>query len=130
MRTYLADGTDAETICRRARALPDAAGTLTGAAVGEMPTATPAAYSVAADALQVMGTDEQAHSDVLCSRLAEHWPDRYSGWEPAQLAAALKPHRVQTRQVWATGLDGQRANRCGVRRADLLAVLDPPTTGA
>lgn len=125
VRTYLADGQDAEGICRRARALRDAAGTLSGAALGEMPT-PPVAYSVAADALQVLGTDEQAHSDVLCSRLAEQWADRYAGWEPAQLAAGLKPHRVRTGQVWATGLDGQRANRRGVKRADLLAVLDAP----
>ena len=71
-----------------------------------------------------MGTDEQAHSDVLCARLAERWPERYADWRPAQLAAALKPHRVATRQVWAAGLDGQRANRRGVLAADLLAALD------
>jgi len=97
VRTYLADGTDAEGICRRARALRDAAGTLTGTALGQMPTATPDAYSIAADVLAVMGTDEQTHSDVLCSRLADRWPGRYGQWRPAPLAAALKPHRVTTR---------------------------------
>jgi S-DNA-T family DNA segregation ATPase FtsK/SpoIIIE len=127
VRTHLADSTDAETICLRGRALREAAGTLDGMAAGQVPSATPPTYSVAADALQVMGTDDQAHSDVLCSRLAEQWPGRYATWEPAQLAAGLKPHGVVTRQVWADGLDGQRANRRGVRRADLLAVLDAPS---
>ena len=94
-----------------------------------MPVATPPAYSVAADVLAVMGTDDQAHSDVLCARLAEQWPDRYSGWRPDQLAAGLKPYRVQTHQVWAEGLDGARANRRGVRRVELLAVLDDPAAG-
>jgi len=129
VRTFFADGKDADAICRRARALREAAHTLSGAALGEMPVATPAAYSVAADVLAVMGTDDQTHSDVLCARLAEQWPDRYSGWQPAQLAAALKPHRVLTHQVWAEGLDGQRANRRGVRRVELLAVLDDPAAG-
>ena len=81
---------------------------------------------MAADLATVMAADEKAHSDVLCSRLAEQWPDRYVGWEPAQLSAALKPHGVKTRQVWATGLDGQQANRYGVVRAELLAALDEP----
>jgi len=31
--------------------------------------------------------------------------------------------------VWADGLDGQRANRRGVIRAELLAVLDDPPGG-
>lgn len=124
VRTFLADGTDAEAICLRARELRAAAGTLTGAALGEMPSTVTEVYSVPADVAQVLGVDEQAHSDVLCSRLAQRWPDRYAEWRPTQLAAALKPHRVTTRQVWAEGLDGQRANRRGVVAADLLAVLD------
>jgi len=126
VRTSFADSGDAEAICQRGQALRDAAGTLTGMAAGQVPSATPPTYSAAADVLQVLGTDDQAHSDVVCARLAERWPGRYSGWEPAQLAAALKPFRVQTHQVWAEGLDGARANRRGVRRADLLAALDGP----
>ena len=126
VRTHIADGTDAETICLRGRALREAADTLTGMAAGQVPSATPPTYSAAADVLQVMGSDDQAHSDVLCARLAERWPDRYSSWEPAQLAAALKPYSVSTHQVWGEGLDGARANRRGVRRADLIAVLDGP----
>lgn len=124
VRTYLADGEDAEAICLRARELRSGAGTLSGAALGEMPTTVTEVYSVAADVAQALGVDEQAHSDVLCSRLAQRWPDRYGGWKPAQLAAALKPHRVATRQVWADGLDGARANRRGVVAAELLASLD------
>jgi S-DNA-T family DNA segregation ATPase FtsK/SpoIIIE len=126
VRTYLADGQDAEAICVRARAMRAAAGTLSGAALGEMPDTRCEVYSVPADVAVVLGVDEQAHSDVLCSRLAERWPDRYAEWRPAQLAAALKPHRVTTRQVWADGLDGQRANRRGVLAADLYAALDEP----
>jgi S-DNA-T family DNA segregation ATPase FtsK/SpoIIIE len=126
VRTFLADGADAEAICVRARALRAAVGTLSGAALGEMPDTRSEVYSVAADLAVAMGADDQAHSEVLCARLAERWPGRYAEWKPAQLAAALKPHRVATRQVWADGLDGVRANRRGVLAADLTAVLDEP----
>ncbi|HVL86348.1 MAG TPA: hypothetical protein VM367_18935 [Pseudonocardia sp.] len=123
VRTFLADGNDAEAICLRARALRQAAGTLAGAALGQMPE-PPQQWSPAADLLIVLGADDHAHSDVLCARLAEQWPDRYADWRPAQISAALKPLGVQTRQVWAEGLDGAKANRYGVRRAELQAVLD------
>lgn len=122
VRTFLANGADAEAICVRARQLRSAAGTLSGAALGEQPAA-PVAYSPAADLLVVMGADDKAHSDVLCARLAEQWPDRYAEWRPAQVSAALKPLGVRTRQVWAEGLDRQSANRYGVVRADLADAL-------
>ena len=121
VRTYLADGRDAEAICQRGRALREAAGTLTGAAIGEAPVATRQEYSVVADLVAVFGTDDQAHADDLCARLAEAWPDRYAGWAPAQLSAALKPHNITARpNVWATlaGTD-RKGNRTGYHRADI-----------
>jgi S-DNA-T family DNA segregation ATPase FtsK/SpoIIIE len=126
VRTYLAEGLDAEAICLRGKLLRERAGTLDGMASGLVPMATPPAYSVAADLATVMATDKKAHSDVLCSRLADRWPERYAGWEPAQLSAALKPFGVKTRQVWAEGLDGETGNRYGVLRAELFEALDEP----
>ena len=120
VRAFLADGRDAEVICQRGRALREAAGTLTGAAIGEVPAPVGPAWSVLADLLTVFGDQDKAHSDVLCARLADAWPDRYAEWTPTTLAAALKPHQVDTRQVWATGSDGQPTNRRGVVRADLV----------
>ncbi len=126
VRTYFADGTDAERICQRGRALRESAGTLAGMAAGAVCTAVGPAYSVASDVLVVMAGEDKTHSDVLCNRLAKEWPDRYAQWRPAQLSAGLKPHGVRTRQVWADGFDGQPANRYGVIRAELLAALDEP----
>jgi len=126
VRTYFADGNDAEAVCLRGRALREKAGTLDGMAAGVVVTATPQTYSAAADLAVVLGSDEKAHSDVLCARLADRWPDRYAQWAPAQLSAALKPFGVRTKQVWAPSFDGQPANRYGVLRADLLAALDDP----
>lgn len=127
VRTYLADGEDAEVICLRARELRLGHHTLSGAALGDMPMsgATGPDWSVGEDVLIAMGPDDQTHSDVLCARLATQWPDRYPGWTPRQLQAALSaaPFKVSTRQVWADALDGERRNRKGVRRAELVDAL-------
>jgi S-DNA-T family DNA segregation ATPase FtsK/SpoIIIE len=124
VRTGYADGVDAEVICLRGRDLREKAGTLEGMALGYAVSATPASYSITEDLAIVFGSDEKAHSDVLCSRLADRWPDRYAGWTPIQLAAALVPHDVTTRQVWARSLEDDVArNRKGVLRSDLFDQL-------
>lgn len=125
VRHFFADAVDAEKICLRGRALREQSGTLSGMALdGATVSATPAEYSVARDLAVVFGSADKLHSDVLCSRLADRWPDRYAGWTPDQLRAALVPHDVQTRQVWAPSLDDEvPRNRKGVLRSDLLERL-------
>lgn len=125
VRTGYANGADAEEICRRGRVLREGAGTLTGMAIdGVTVSATPATYSITADLAVVFGSADRLHSDVLCARLSERWPDRYAGWTPVQLQAALVPHEVRTRQVWAPSLEDEvPRNRKGVLRSDLLGAL-------
>lgn len=124
VRTGYADAVAAEAICLRGRALREKAGTLEGMALGHTVSATPASYSVTEDLAMVFGSDEKAHSDVLCARLADRWPDRYAGWTPLQLAAALKPSDVRPRQVWAPSLEDEAPrNRQGILRGDLLGAL-------
>lgn len=124
VRHFFADGADAEGICIRARALREKVGTLTGMALGATVSATPVSYSVTKDLAVVFGGDEKAHSDVLCSRLADRWPDRYASWTPIQLAAALKPDDVRPGQVWARSLeDDVPRNRQGILRSDLFGTL-------
>lgn len=125
VRTGLANQVHAEAICARGRRLRQDAGTLDGMAAGIELSATPATYSVGADLVLVLAEDK-AHSDVLCARLAERWSDRYAGWRPAQLHAALKPYGVRTRQVWAESLDGEMRNRYGIIRDELVKALDAP----
>lgn len=125
VRFYLADSVDAEKICLRGRALREQAGTLSGMAKGMTVSATPPQYSVARDLAVVFGSAEKLHSDVLCSRLADRWPDRYVGWTPIQMAAALKPHEVRPTQVWAASLEDEvPRNRQGILRSDLFGSLD------
>lgn len=123
VRTFYIDGPKAETVVARARALREAAGTITGHAAGEtFDGDTGPDWSLLADVIAVMG-EEKLHSDVLCERLAGRW-NRYAGWKPEQLAAALKPLGVQTRQVHTMGTDGGLANRRGVHRSDLLKAAE------
>jgi len=125
VRTGLANQIHAEQICARARVLREGAGTLAEMALGVQVSATPATYSVGADLLMVLAEDK-AHSDVLCSRLAERWPDRYAGWQISQLHAALKPFGLRPRQVWADSIDGGQKNRMGILRSELVERLDAP----
>ncbi len=122
VRTYYVDGPAAEAIVTRARALRDAAGTLTGHAIGEqVADDNTRASSVLADVAAVLvGGEDKVWSETLVARLAGLRPDQYKGWEPAQLAGALAPYGVKTVQVWGKDEDtGVGANRRGITRNDL-----------
>ena len=122
VRTYLIDSTGAERICVRGRRLREAAGTLAGMALGERPAVEAGPVrSLLADLIEVFGDADRLHSETLCARLAESWGERYGGWGPEQLAAALRPHRLRTVQVWGNSEAGTKVNRKGLLRADLLA---------
>ncbi|MCA1654938.1 MAG: cell division protein FtsK [Pseudonocardiaceae bacterium] len=116
VRSDYIDAPAAQAIGHRARALREAASRLTGHAAG-LDTLTATAGppdTLLPDLLAVMpATEDKTWSENLAARLAAHQPDRYAGWRPEQLAAALKPHGVRTEQVWAApdGQDGKPGNR-------------------
>jgi S-DNA-T family DNA segregation ATPase FtsK/SpoIIIE len=124
VRGFYVDGPAAEQICRRARALREAAGTITGHAAGEVPE--PSAehgYSLLDDIAAVMAGDDKIWSETVCARLAELRPAVYRGWDATQLAGALKPYGLVTGQTWGTDENGKGANRRGFTRDDLNAAL-------
>jgi S-DNA-T family DNA segregation ATPase FtsK/SpoIIIE len=121
IRCHMADADDADVILTRARALREAAGTLTGAAAGERPDHGPA-VSILDDVLAVVPAAEtKVWSETVVARLAELRPTTYAGWGAEQLAAALKPHGVGTAQVWGTTAAGKGANRRGITRDHITA---------
>lgn len=124
-RSFYQDLKAADRIAERARSLREAAGMLIGYAAGEPEPERGPRLDLLKDLLSVFGPlEERAHSDDLCARLADYWPDRYGGWEPATLAAALRPLEVKTRQVWAATVDdGEPSNRRGVVRSDVQDAL-------
>jgi S-DNA-T family DNA segregation ATPase FtsK/SpoIIIE len=127
VRTYLAAAADIETVIGRAYTLREAAGTLTGHAIGQAPViAASAADTLLDDILTVVPPSEaKVWGETVVVRLAELRPDVYTGWEPTQLAAALKPHNIQVgRQVWGTDpTTGKGANRKGIHRDDITTAV-------
>ncbi|MFI9101675.1 cell division protein FtsK [Streptomyces fildesensis] len=129
VRTYLADGRDAETILIRAQALREDGGTLSGDAAGEVPTDA-ALATVLDDIAAVIGRGEaKLWSETIVDRLAEHRPEVYGEWSALegrakadQVAAVLKPHGISTGQI-ARRIDGKQVNKRGILRADLLAAI-------
>jgi S-DNA-T family DNA segregation ATPase FtsK/SpoIIIE len=127
VRSFYLDGPAAEAIGKRARALREKAGTLTGHAAGEAPQVeTGPGYSLLDDIAGVMApTDDKIWSETVCERLAELRPDAYKGWDAAQLASALKPYGITTRQTWLTNAPaGKKSNQRGFTRDDLTTALN------
>ncbi|MFF2174610.1 cell division protein FtsK [[Kitasatospora] papulosa] len=119
------DAPTAEVIGLRARRLREAAGRLTGHAAGEsFEDRETSGFDLLADILAVVPAEEpKVWSEVVVARLAELRPDVYGGWEPEQLAAALKPHGVSTGQVWGKTEAGKGANRRGIERSHILTAI-------
>jgi S-DNA-T family DNA segregation ATPase FtsK/SpoIIIE len=123
LRTHLLADEDLKRLCSRGRALRMEIGTLTGMAAGEMP-AESFPSRVLEDLADVFQPGEdKAHTEVLLDRLADKDPETYDGWTPNQLAMALKPSGVKSKQSWAIGADGARANRQGYARESVIGAL-------
>jgi len=121
VRSFLTTATDVEQVIDRARAARLAAGTLSGVAAGEEPDQVDQ-VNVLDDVRGVFAPgEERLWSERILNRLVAFRPGYYTGWTPAQLATALKPYGVVTRQVWGTTDDGDQANRRGIDRADVDA---------
>ncbi|GAA2108799.1 FtsK/SpoIIIE domain-containing protein [Streptomyces synnematoformans] len=116
--------TEAEKVGARALAMRTAAGTLTGEAAGQ--TVEDIDTETVVDHLQAIWPDraDAVHSHRLVPALAAHRPDLYGPWmdeddaaaRSTALSAALKPHKVPTRQLTIRECCGGAK---GVRYADL-----------
>jgi len=108
-----------ERVAARAHALRQAAGTLSGHALGEAPeSAAVASATLLADLLAVTAASEKkVWNQTAVARLAELRPEVYGGWKAETLTAALKPFGVAVDQVWGTDpATGEGANRQGFVR--------------
>jgi len=89
VRTYLADHTDAEKILTAARKHRQAAGTLSGAAIGE--TITRDMRDTLADVRGVFLAGEKGlHWPVIAARLAETLPEHYADITADAISAQLR----------------------------------------
>ncbi|MCX5273754.1 cell division protein FtsK [Streptomyces virginiae] len=129
VRTYLADGRDAETILTRAQALRQSEGTLSGDAAGEAP-ADAALATILDDIAAVIGKGEtKIWSETIVDRLADHRPEVYGPWaemdpkpKAEQLTAALKPYGIGTDQI-GRRIDGKTVNKRGIERAHIAKAI-------
>ena len=115
VRTYMADGQDAEKILTVARAIRERAGTLSGMALGET---GPAAVSVLADVLAVLGEQTGYPWEVLAPLLARRFPDRHADATAESVSAQCRAAGVASVDVKYMG----RALK-GCRRADVMAAV-------
>ena len=97
LRSFYIDAPAAEKIALRARGLREAAGTLSGHALGEMPADTAPAFDLLADITAVVA-EPKLWSETVVARLAELRPGAYGAWgqmppedRAAQLTAACGP---------------------------------------
>jgi hypothetical protein len=122
VRTYLADGEDAEVICLAARKLREKARTLSGYALGIQ--VEDAESDIIADLLDVMGTDSGLWWETAAERLEGRFPMRHGDATAESVSAAARARGVPSTDVrWPPGRAG--TNRKGYKKADLAAAARP-----
>ena len=120
VHSYLVDVPEFEAVCKRGRALREGEGTLSGVAAGEENEAL--SDRVLEHVAAAFRAEEQAHSSVLCARMAEAHPGLYETWDPNDLAAALGRYGIPAgQQVWAEPIEGGKpTNRKGFKLRQVL----------
>ncbi|MDO5698736.1 MAG: hypothetical protein Q4G51_12280 [Dermatophilus congolensis] len=130
VHTAYIDGPTAEAIAARARSARLAADRITGHAAGVTPHTDETDAETILDHLAAVwpatadsSPETRAWCETLAERLALARPDLYDGWTAEQIAPALRPHGIGTRNIKRAG-----TVRRGITRTDLLAALDARTT--
>jgi S-DNA-T family DNA segregation ATPase FtsK/SpoIIIE len=116
VRTYLADGQDAEVICLAGRKLREKNRTLSGDAAGI--DVDPGDSDIVGDLSEVFGADPGLWWEVAAERLASHFPSRYADVTGDALRSSCAARGVPTVDVrMPPGRDGVK--RRGCRKVDL-----------
>ena len=115
VRTFLADGQDAERILLAARKLREGAGTLGGMAAGvEVPKDD---RDVLADVLQVFSTDAGLQWQLLAARLDAQIADRWAETTAEAISAECRGRGVPSVDIKAFGRVLKGCRRIDVERA-------------
>ncbi len=115
VRTYYLNGPDTERVARRARALREAAGTLSGVAVGEDDGT--GRRDVLAEVIEVFAGESSLQWQALAERLAERWPDRWPEAVGDGVSAELRARGVASVSVKAAGQVARGCRLADVERA-------------
>jgi len=114
VRTYYLNNADTERAAKRARALREAAGTLSGVALGD-DDGTPQ-RDVLADVAESFGSDAKLQWAELAARLERRFPERWTALTGDAISQQCRDLGVRSSQVWEGG-----SNRMGCTRADVEA---------
>ena len=120
MRGYGFDMGPSKAICARARMMREAAGLLTGYALGE--DADDEVRSIANDVLLVFRDDARLYTETIAERLRESLLAYYSDITPEAVRSQLAAVGVASKKVREPG----GAPRAGFERAAVIAVVSNP----
>ena len=123
VRTHYLDLNDTARVAARARAMREAAGVLSGYALGE--TASEKARSFAADVLTIFGEADKLWCETITARLREHLPGAYADITAQAVASQLRALGVPVKKVREPG----REPRAGCERTAVEAVAHDRETG-
>jgi DNA segregation ATPase FtsK/SpoIIIE, S-DNA-T family len=123
VRTYYLDLNDTARIAARARAMREAAGVLSGYALGQ--DSTEEARSFAADVLTIFAGAHALWCETIAARLREHLPEVYADITQEAVASQLRGLGIDVRNVREPGAGPRK----GCYRAAVEAVADTPETG-
>jgi S-DNA-T family DNA segregation ATPase FtsK/SpoIIIE len=115
VRTYYLNDAATEQVAKRARALREAAGTLSGVALGKDDGTK--CRDVLADVLAVFGDSPALHWQALADRLAERFPERWDGTGPDAVSAECRAEGVPSVVVTVAGERGRGCRREAVEDA-------------
>ena len=115
VRTYYLNNADTERAAKRARAIREAAGTLSGVALGEDESGPQ--RDVLADVLEAFGGAPALHWAELAERLAERSPERWEGTSGDAVSAELRGRGVPSVVVTVTGERGRGCRLDAVQAA-------------
>jgi hypothetical protein len=115
VRTYLADGQDAERILTAARAIRQRAGTLSGMALGDG-VQEPEAASILADVLAVLAVPG-IHWEPLAGLLRVRFPERHAGATAESVSALVRSAGVPSVDVKYLGRTAKGCRRRDVETA-------------
>ena len=115
VRTYYLNTADTERVAVRARAIREAAHTLSGVALGEVDTSP--ARDVLADVAEAFGADPALHWPMLAMRLSERFPERWTGATAESVSAECRGVGVPSVQVKVGGRNLQGCRLLDVQSA-------------
>ena len=117
VRTFYLDLPATQRICARARAVRQAAGVLSGYALGEDGADMPRSFP--ADVLSVFGADDKLWCATIAERLRLRIPEGYADITPAAVSSQLREIGVEVKNV----REPKRQPNLGCEKAAVEAVI-------